>query len=157
MSDASSPLTETLEEFAFLRQLTQDFLDVCTRDVLNFSGASGAGAVWKQFRHLGRVQENYLDALESGVMTFACDTGTYRGGISRLDLSEYLARIDARMRELFAAPLPHSRIAWPNAGCSVHVHLLRLSTHESLHHGQMILCAREAGVSMPKSWRAWGV
>ena len=59
-------LESVLDEWRALRAMSLDLLDVATRDFLDFSPNSNIGTVWRQYRHLGRVQENYTAAIRSG-------------------------------------------------------------------------------------------
>ena len=57
------------KDWTFTRRLTVDLLDACSKGDLDFALNSHCGPLWKQFRHMGRVHENYLSALILGRST----------------------------------------------------------------------------------------
>jgi len=81
------------------------------------------GSFWKHFRHLGRVQENCLEALETGRVVFGFGNTTYRGDASRRTLLDYLDRVDQRLKHALTTLTRHdvligSALPWMRAHIS---------------------------------------
>jgi len=94
----ANDLTTRLEAtWGSSRGLTRDLLQFVDAADLAFSPSHRLGALWKHFRHLGRVQENYLRGLETGRVVFGFDGTSYTGDASRRALLDYLDRLDARL------------------------------------------------------------
>lgn len=93
-----------LEQWRFNRELTLDLLSSLADSELEFSPGPGIGQLWKQFRHVGRVQENYMNALESGRVQFTTADGAYRGAASARDLRRYLEGLDRRLLAAVSSP-----------------------------------------------------
>lgn len=157
MSD--NELAMFANSWTFTRALTLDMLASLTDSDLLWSPAASntAGAFWKQFRHLGRVQENYMDALDSGTITFSCDGKQYDGGASHKALRDYLTTLDDALFEKLETADGGDVIDWFGEEVSVREHLARLASHETLHHGQWIVYCRLLNKSFPKSWSVWGL
>ena len=149
-------LESTLEEWRAMRALTLDLLDNASPDFLEFQPDETLGPVWKQYRHLGRVQENYTAAICSGAIQFDPCAASFTGNVSPVDLADYLQRVDREMLAAIDDFATDGCIDWWGETCSLTAHLVRLVAHETLHHGQFIFCARIAGVALPTSWAAWG-
>jgi hypothetical protein len=47
-------------------------------------------------------------------------------------------------------------IDWFGEATTMPIHVSRLMAHETLHHGQLILCWRALNKSFPESWGSWG-
>jgi len=141
----------------FARILTRDLLQCLEASDLTFSPGKHVGPVWKQFRHLGRVQENYLDAIETGKIVFGFYGASYAGEASKKQLLEYLARLDGSLTEWLTTLDVNRKIDWFGDRVDVYEHLARLADHEILHHGMFIVHMRLLGRSFPSSWAAWGV
>ena len=112
------------------------------------------GSWGKQFRHLGRVQENYISALNTGSVKFSTAGCSFGEPITKHGLLDYLARMDTLLDE--ALLNPRTSIDWFGEDYTIERHLRALVQHEVLHHGQFILYARVAGLKLPSSWEAWG-
>jgi hypothetical protein len=94
--------TKSLDRFrvqwTFARGLTHELLESLEPRELAFSPGDGLGPFWKHFRHIGRVQENYLLAMDTGKVAFGVESATYRGNADRQALLDYLDRLDERPR-----------------------------------------------------------
>lgn len=87
----SDPLIDHfISQWKFLRGLTTDLLNTIAQEDLEHRPDASVGPWWKQFRHVGRVQENYLYAIETGAVKFDFANTTYRGDNAKPDLQEYL-------------------------------------------------------------------
>src|SRR6185436_11072076 len=80
--------------WTFTRGLTTDLLEDMSDSDLLFLPGPQLGAFWKQFRHVGRVQECYMDALTTGSVDFTVEGKSYDQGPSKKWLQEYLKRLD---------------------------------------------------------------
>ena len=149
-------LSEIEAEWQSMRRLTLDLLDACSQKDLDHVPI-GAGPVWKQFRHIAGIHEVYLNAIETGHVSFNGSGKTYAGDASVTGLRAYFEGLAVRHAEMLSHIEPGTRIDWFGEPVSISVHLMRLIGHETLHHGQFILQWRARGIPMPPSWQAWGV
>ena len=60
-------------EWIFARGLTLELLDPLTDLELSQVPGGNLGPVWKQFRHVGRLQECYVEALNTKTISFDHD------------------------------------------------------------------------------------
>ncbi len=150
-------LAKFKSSWSFNRQLTLDLISALSDNDLLFSPSPALGPFWKQFRHVGRVQECYMDALNTGKIVFAAEMGSYSGGPHGQGLADYLRELDQNMNNLLAEVDPSSTIDWEEESVDIAEHLLRMDSHEVLHHGQCILYMRLAGKQFPASWAVWGL
>ncbi len=141
----------------FTRGLTLDLLRRLDQPELLYEPGGGLGAFWKQFRHLGRVQANYVEALETGTISFDLPKEGYQGGTSQADLLSYLTGLDNRLDSLLDAFDPSQKIAWPGSRIDLFDHLTRLVNHETLHHGEFVAYMGQLGKPFPPSWKALGL
>ena len=152
-----SALTDALQkDWTFTRQLTVDLLDACSKGDLDFALNSHCGPLWKQFRHMGRVHENYLSALITGQINFDPADGSYAGKASAIYLNGYFEKLEKYHINTFAGLGSGQVVSWFGEDVSPCVHLCRLLAHETLHHGQLILYWRALGHPFPESWANWG-
>ena len=70
-------------EWKFTRGLTLELLDSLTDAELAEAPGPDVGPFWKQFRHVGRLQECYQEALNSKKIRFDYKNKRYRGGCSK--------------------------------------------------------------------------
>ncbi|MEM9062405.1 MAG: DinB family protein [Pseudomonadota bacterium] len=152
----SLSLDDLQDEWSEMRALTTDLLAACSDTDLEFT-PEGAGALWKQFRHIGGIHENYLAAIARGAMAFDPATRTYREGASRSALTGYFAELADHHAAAFADAPRGRPVDWFGKPVSLDMHLVRLISHETLHHGQLLLHWRALGHAFPASWQAWGV
>lgn len=143
--------------WSFTRGLTRDLLnEMSDADLLYLPGPQ-LGAFWKQFRHVGRVQECYLEALMTGNIIFSPQGKSYDHGPSKEWLQEYLARLDDNLFELVKDTDWTAEMDWFGEKVNIFEHMMRMVTHETLHHGQWIVYMRLMSKPFPDSWIAWGV
>jgi len=143
--------------WTFTRGLTHDLLkDMSDSDLLFLPGPQ-LGAFWKQFRHVGRVQECYIEALSTGNMDFSPAGKSYDQGPSKRWLVEYLGRLDESLFEMLPELDWTCRMDWFGEKVRIFEHLMRLVTHETLHHGQWIVYMRLMNKTFPESWSVWGL
>jgi uncharacterized damage-inducible protein DinB len=143
-------------EWKLTRGLTLELLDSLTDAELGETPGPGVGPLWKQFRHLGRLQECYMEALNTKKIKFDYSNKRYRGGCSKNALRAYLRALDRELVQAIAAVDWNANIEWEDGMASVFQHLMRMLAHETLHHGQWILYARLLEKKLP-GWKAWGV
>ena len=134
-----------------------DLLTSMSEADLKFSPSENVGPLWKQFRHMGRVQECYLKAIDSGTIEFKTDGATYSGLGSQRSLCEYLQRLDHQLYNRLRESDRPSSIDWFGEQVSLEEHVDRLVSHEELHHGQWIIYAKLMNKAFPASWAVWGL
>ena len=144
-------------EWKFTRGLTLELLDSLTDDELGETPGPSLGPFWKQFRHVGRLQECYQEALNSKRIRFDYQNKRYRSGCSRSALRAYLRALDRELVQAIERVDWNATIEWESETVSVFHHLMRMLAHETLHHGQWILYARLIRKSLPQGWKAWAV
>jgi hypothetical protein len=96
-----------------------------------------------------------MNAIESGAVNFE-ESGTYRGGESVEELLAYFHSLKKRFEALVDSVDSSTAIDWFGESASLNLHLTRLLSHETLHHGELILYVRALGKSFPESWSGWG-
>lgn len=143
--------------WTFTRGLTNDLLSVLSTQDLMFVPGPGMGALWKQFRHVGRVQECYMEALTTRKIDFTPAGKSYDGGPQKEWLINYLDRLDDGMFDLLRDVDWTSQVDWFDEQVNLFEHLMRLESHETLHHGQWIVYLKLMNRTFPESWSAWGV
>ena len=144
-------------EWKFTRGLTLEFLDSLTDAELSQTPSAELGPFWKQFRHVGRLQECYMEALNTKKIKFDYRNKRYRSGCSKNALKAYLRALDRELVQAFEGVDSNATIGWEGEMVSVFQHLMRMLAHEILHHGQWIIYARLMGKQLPPGWKAWGV
>jgi uncharacterized damage-inducible protein DinB len=144
-------------QWRFARGLTKDLLSSLEPDELAFTPGSHLGPLWKHFRHLGRVQENYLQAIETGRVVFGFDNTTYRGDASQQSLVDYLNRVDERLTHALNDLEPSRRYDWFGSSVDAYTHFTSMADHEILHHGMFVVYIKLLGRQFPRSWAAWGL
>jgi uncharacterized damage-inducible protein DinB len=141
-------------EWKFTRGLTLELLDSLTDADLGETPGPAVGPFWKQFRHVGRLQECYMEALNTKKAKFDYRNKRYRGGCSKSALRAYLRALDRELIQTFERVDWNASIEWEGEMISVVQHLMRMLAHETLHHGQWILYARLMEKSLPPGWKA---
>ena len=144
-------------EWKFTRGLTLELLDSLTDAELSQTPSPELGPFWKQFRHVGRLQECYMEALNTKKIKFDYRNKRYRSGCSKNALKAYLRALDRELVQTFEGVDSNAIIGWEGEMVSVFQHLMRMLAHEILHHGQWIVYARLMGKQLPPGWKAWGV
>ncbi len=148
-----------LEEWEFVRRLSLDLLAGQTEASLIALPGANMGALWKQFRHIGRVEEDYTEAILTGKIEFDSGRKSYSGGPDKESLRTYLLECDRKLLDA-ASKSGDTSIDWFGDRIGLDLHLVRLVSHETLHHGQWIQFVKSGqalDVVFPKSWEAWGV
>ncbi|MGW1061823.1 DinB family protein [Micromonospora rubida] len=148
-----------LDRWRPVRGRTFELLGWLTDRELEQCPASRVGHLWRQFRHLGRIECNYASALTSKEIKFGAPEITADGS-SKADLLAYLARVDADV--LVPAVRAANRtdtVTWPGEDpLPLAAHLERLVQHEVLHQGQLIVAVSLLDFEFPPGWRmAWGL
>ena len=144
-------------EWKFTRGLTLELLDSLTDAELSQTPSPELGPFWKQFRHVGCLQECYMEALNTKKIKFDYRNKRYRGGCSKSALKAYLRALDRELVQAFEGIDSNATIGWEGEMVSVFQHLMRMLAHETLHHGQWIVYACLMGKQLPPGWKAWGV
>jgi DinB superfamily len=144
-------------EWTFTRGLTLDLLDSLTDPELGETLGPGLGPFWKHFRHVGRLQECYQEALNTKKIRFDYGNKRYRGGCSKNALRAYLRALDRELVQVVERVDWNATIEWDGEMASVFQHWMRMLAHEILHHGQWILYMRLMEKKLPPRWKVWGV
>jgi uncharacterized damage-inducible protein DinB len=148
-------LAQFAKTWQFTRSLTYDFLKVLNEQDLSYSPQLEFGTFGKQIRHVGDVQECYLQALETGMADFSKKRMDLTMEQSLPKLEAHLRQQDVRLYDLlskFDGDPINQMIAWPTTKLSVLEHLFLLPQHEAIHQGQWSLAGRQHGIELPKSW-----
>lgn len=148
-----------LDQWRPVRGRTFELLGWLTDRELRHSPASRVGQLWRQFRHLGRIECNYASALTSREIEFGAPEITADGS-SKADLLAYLARVDSDLLVPgIEAATWTDTVTWPGEGpLPLAVHLERMLQHEVLHQGQLIMAVSLLDFEFPPGWRlAWGL
>jgi len=143
-------------QWSFVRGLSGDLLESLSDEELLSTPSDSLGSWWKQFRHMGRVQENYLEAVETGTVRFGIEGCSYSGGPSKVNLQKYLAGLDSRLMTCLKGDTG-MKIEWFGEQKSLGQHFMCLADHEVLHHGEWIVYRKQLGGSFPASWSTWGL
>jgi uncharacterized damage-inducible protein DinB len=153
----SDLLDHFLAQWSFLRSLTYDFIESTSESDLSSSPSSGVSPLWKQFRHVGRVQENYLSALDSGVIKFTTEGCSFVGGSDKQRILSYLRDLDDKLQGTLKSIVPSISIHWFGERLPLAKHLLCLADHEVIHHGQWMVYRSISGGKFPPTWSVWGL
>ncbi len=145
-----------LLEWKFARGLSLDLLSTLSKDDLSFSPGFGMGPFWKQFRHICRVQEDYVSAVLTGKVSFGSKSTHSRKRLTQDDLRTHLFSCDEEMLRVLAMTDPETPIDWFGESVRAQEHLWRLVGHETFHHGQWVIYMRGLDKQFPASWSAWG-
>src|SRR5438445_8407787 len=129
-------------EWKFTRGLTLELLDSLTDAELGEAPGPDVGPFWKQFRHVGRLQECYQEALNSRKIRFDYKNKRYRGGCSKNALRAYLRALDRELVQAVEGADWIATIEGEGEMASVFRHLMRMHVHDILHHEQCILYTR---------------
>lgn len=146
-----------LDAWQYTRRLSYDLLKSLNQSELLWKPGPGTGEFWKQFRHVGRVQEDYLTALDSGSIAFSCQNKSYSAGPNKDALCKYLSDLDQALTTKLKNIDPNKQIDWFGESVDVKEHLARLHAHETLHQGQWIVYCQLSGRDYPASWSDWGL
>jgi uncharacterized damage-inducible protein DinB len=144
-------------EWTFIRGLTFELLGSLTDAELSETPGPELGPFWKQFRHVGRIQECYQEALNTKKIRFDYGNKRYRSGCSKNALRAYLRALDRELVQAVERVDSNATIDWDGEKVGAFQHLMRMLGHEILHHGQWILYARLMEKKLPPGWKAWGI
>jgi len=122
-------------EWNFTRKLTLELLDSLTDVELSKSPGGDLGPFWKQFRHVGRLQECYVEALTTKAISFDYANKRYRRGCSKDALKTYLHELDRELLQVIEQMDWKMAVNWNGETVGIVQHLMRMVSHEILHHG----------------------
>jgi uncharacterized damage-inducible protein DinB len=145
-----------LDPYARQRAMTSELLATLDDDSLAFTPGPNMGPLWQQFRHLGRIEDNYVAAIATGRIEFG-PPRRLSAGTTATALAEYLRDVDADLRAAVASAGPGTTIHWGGRAVDLAEHVARLVTHELLHQGELVVYVRLLGRPFPRSWRIWGL
>ncbi|MBX9666386.1 MAG: DinB family protein [Candidatus Obscuribacterales bacterium] len=145
-----------LLEWKFARGLSLDLLSTLSKDDLSFSPGFGMGPFWKQFRHIGRVQEDYVSAVLTGKVSFGNKSTHSKSRLTQDDVRTHLFSCDEEMLRVLSMTDSETPIDWFGESVRAQEHMWRLVGHETFHHGQWVIYMRGLDKKFPPSWSAWG-
>jgi uncharacterized damage-inducible protein DinB len=150
-------LSQLLEQWSIMRQLTLDLLDELPEEHLSFSVGENMGTIGKQYRHIGDVQLCYSEAIKNGKIDFSKYRRDYSIENSKEKLKEFLLEVDGEMVNSIEEN-PDLEIDWFGEKWNLQKHIKALIEHEILHHGELVVYIRVLGLKFPKSWgELWGL
>ncbi len=152
-------LEELVGSFRYNAGLRFDLLDQLSDDDLHRHWPRpGLDTFGKQFLEIAAVNEAGARACETGTLDLSSVPDVYDfPTLPRNRIRAALEEADTHLTErLFAAP-PGLVVDWGEGlEVGVEVHLNNLISHETLHHGQMVMAAYLFGIPLPASWlNAW--
>lgn len=147
-----------LLEWKFARGLSLDLLSSLSKEDLEYSPGFGMGPFWKQFRHIGRVQEDYVSAIVTGKVSFGSMAKTAAGKKKQTGdtVRTHLYACDEEMLRVLGKTDPEAKIDWFGEDVRAIEHMWRLTAHETFHHGQWVIYMHGLNRKFPPSWSAWG-
>jgi uncharacterized damage-inducible protein DinB len=157
MANGNESVANALNNFFYHRERTSDLLATLSETDLAHVPTSDHGPLWKHFRHLGRVQENYIQAMKTGRVQFSPKAAHYNGGASSQSLLTYLKSLDEILKQAISEFNLEQKINWFGESVSLDQHIQRLIEHEVLHHGQFVVCLKLLKKDFPGSWAVWGL
>jgi uncharacterized damage-inducible protein DinB len=152
----SSAAIRFARRWQFVRELTLSLLETLGDDDLAFSPGGGMGQLGMQFRHLGRLECNYVSALSTGHIVFG-DPHNRAGDDTSAGLLAYLHLADDDLWRAIRTLEWETFIDWFGEPVDVDEHLHRMTQQETLHHGQLIVYVRALGRKFPTPWAAYGL
>jgi uncharacterized damage-inducible protein DinB len=153
-----TPATQVTFErrWRFARGLTLSLLEVLNDADMNFAPVSGLGPLGRQFRHLGRIQCNYISALRTRRIEFgAPHLEAAEGTVAAL--TSYLQQADDELWTEINRLDWGATVEWFGESVDVDEHLHRMTEHETLHHGQLIVYMMGLGRAFPTPWSHYGL
>src|SRR3989344_5988331 len=142
----------------FHRGHTIDLLKSCSDEDLNYVVGKNMGTLGQQFRHLTRVDDQYISAIE---------TGRVENNRRKLELPieksvvlllEQLEKDNERLSEVLNSfsgnAINDIKIDWSywhEEGFTLFEHLQAMVEHEILHHGELIVYFRSMDKKFPDS------
>lgn len=146
-----------ITEYRFFRNLTLSFLDSLSDDRLGLTAGPNMCNLGKQFKHIADVQHCYDEAIKTGKMVFDDYQEDLAIESSKEKLLELFELRDKKMIEMINK-YPKNIVKWDDKELSSSEHLLRLTQHEILHHGELVVYFRVLEIPLPKEWiKVWSL
>ena len=156
-------LNMALSQWDFHHALSMDLLKSLADEQLTLTIGKNVHTLGEQFRHMARVQVQYVEALETRRIAVPLVAIEADMAQSRARLFDLRTETDVKMRELLAKfsneELDKTGINWEYWGAlsmKIPQHILALADHENLHNGQLIMYVTMLGLQFPESWNVWG-
>ena len=150
------------QSWRFHRSLAIDLLASLTDGQLSLTVGTGMGTLGQQFRHIAKIELEYLDAIRSKRIDVKPGRleRSIAGSKERL-LKALQDNERAIEEELDAIEDPEAYMidwtAWDAKGMSLIDHIQALADHANLHNGELIVYARTHALPFPESWAPWGL
>jgi uncharacterized damage-inducible protein DinB len=153
-----------LENLKFHRNLALDILKTLTDDHLALTVGKNMGTLGEQFRHMVRVEIQYVEAITTRRIDEAkkkIDSRTAQSKDALLKLwQETSLEMLSVIEKLTEQEMSDLTIDWKYWGydkLNLSDHLQALSDHECLHNGEIIVYLKTHQIPFPKSWESWGL
>ena len=155
-----SPLKKFSNSWKFHRKQTLDLLKAASESNLSFTPGKNLGTLAKQFRHLANTQNCYLKAINIRKVDFSKKIYGKEFD-SKIKLIQILKTEDQKLMRVLKklkADDWNEIILWGGEhNPTIFEHMLWLTDHEVMHHGQLIVYWKLLDNKFPKSWEVWGV
>ena len=159
-------LRSKLDTYKMHRSLITDVLRALSDEQLGLTIGKNLGTLGKLFKHVGRIQNGYIEAIRTGKLTFFKRIGDPSLEKSREKLLSLLDKNDREMFSLLEGmsyqEMDSLRIDGTGkthqSGNSLSIYALvnDLTYHEILHQGELVVYLIALGLPFPDSWKLWG-
>lgn len=137
-----------LRDWAYLRNNTQEYLKSVPDDRLTFSSHPEWGSIGRHLRHMGDVQECYLNALDTGKLSFKAKRKDRSMESNKQKLAAYFRELDEKLEKKintmgeqdFLKPVEWKEFDNP----TVEATLTYMKEHEVFHQGILQVYAKLA-------------
>ncbi len=155
-------LISPFQAWKFHRGLAIDILRSLTDEQLKLTVGKNMGTLGQQFRHIAKIELEYLDAIKSKKI----DTKPGRLDKSVAESKEGLLKIFDNTEKEFTKILnsiedPENYMIdwthWSMDQMNLIDHMQALADHNNLHNGEIIVYARTHDIPFPQSWEPWGL
>ena len=158
----NNKLNYHFQSWKFHRTLTLDLLKSLEDEHLKLTVGKNMGTLGQQFRHIAKIELEYLDAIKS--KRISVKPGRLDKAIS--ESKEGLLKIlNGTQKELTKVlnsieDPENYMIDWKEWGVNemnLTDHIQALADHNNLHNGELIVYAKTHNIAFPKSWEPWGL
>ncbi|MDF2519379.1 MAG: hypothetical protein K0R84_7 [Clostridia bacterium] len=155
-------ITGALKEWQFARLNTIEFIKSIGNEGLREElPRLGLDTFCKHFQEMINVQQAYVDAIRTGVMSFenVQENDAFDGNASVEELINEMETLDSELEQLIADTDYSFEIIWDEGERkTISNHLCALSTHEIFHIGQLVGFCYACGFNLPEAIiEFWGL
>ena len=151
------------QAWKFHRGLALDILKSLNDEQLKLTVGKNMGTLGQQFRHIAKIELEYLDAIKSKKIDPKPDRLDKSLSESRDALLEVFSKTEQELAELLNSidQDPENYIIdwthWDIKEMNLIDHIKALADHNNLHNGEIIVYAKTNNIPFPKSWEPWGL